>query len=147
AKVAPFFEQGEEYTYNTEHFLNYLDSTAIAELEKLVQRPTKSFSDFLIRFKAKRDIPYNDYARAVSSDIIKQRCVNSICLRYSIPGHFLKSCNLRLARRLSILRMRFVDMLTRYNVLVRASRRELIVYSADNLPARDLVSAPHYPYS
>ncbi|RCI13953.1 hypothetical protein L249_8105 [Ophiocordyceps polyrhachis-furcata BCC 54312] len=26
AKVAPFFEQGEEYRYNTEHFLNYLDS-------------------------------------------------------------------------------------------------------------------------
>ncbi|RCI13982.1 hypothetical protein L249_8103, partial [Ophiocordyceps polyrhachis-furcata BCC 54312] len=103
AKVAPFFERGEEYAYNTEHFLNYLDS--------------------------------------VSSDIIKQRCVNSICLCYSIPGHFLKSCNLYLARRPSILR------LTRYNVSVRASRRELIIYSADNLPARDLVSALYYPYS
>ncbi|RCI07946.1 hypothetical protein L249_7892, partial [Ophiocordyceps polyrhachis-furcata BCC 54312] len=95
AKVAPFFKQEEEYGYNTEYFLNYLNS--------------------------------------VSSDIIKQRRVDSICLYYSIPRHFLKSCNLCPARRPSISRMRFVDTLTRYNVLVRASRRELIVYSADNL--------------
>ncbi|RCI14253.1 hypothetical protein L249_5991, partial [Ophiocordyceps polyrhachis-furcata BCC 54312] len=26
AKVALFFKQGEEYKYNTEHFLNYLNS-------------------------------------------------------------------------------------------------------------------------
>ncbi|RCI11065.1 hypothetical protein L249_7467, partial [Ophiocordyceps polyrhachis-furcata BCC 54312] len=57
-----------------------------------------------------RDIPYNDYAKAVTR-----------------IRHFLKSCNLYLARYLSTLR------LMRYNVLVRASRRELIIYSADNL--------------
>ncbi|RCI11770.1 hypothetical protein L249_7381 [Ophiocordyceps polyrhachis-furcata BCC 54312] len=124
-----------------------------------------------------RDIPYNNYARAVtrirsiainieafclkaysnakraplasktrlrpntlitdiysvSSDIIKQRCVDSICLCYSVPRHFLKSCNLYPAYCLFILRIRFIDILMRYNVLVRASRRELIIYSADNL--------------
>ncbi|RCI14653.1 hypothetical protein L249_6956 [Ophiocordyceps polyrhachis-furcata BCC 54312] len=47
--------------------------------------------------------------------------------RLYIPGHFLKSYNLYLARRL------FILCLTRYNVLVRASRRELIIYSTDDL--------------
>ncbi|RCI11714.1 hypothetical protein L249_7434 [Ophiocordyceps polyrhachis-furcata BCC 54312] len=32
----------------------------------------------------------------------------SICLRYSVPGHFLKSCNLRLARRPSISRPDYI---------------------------------------
>ncbi|RCI10545.1 hypothetical protein L249_4485 [Ophiocordyceps polyrhachis-furcata BCC 54312] len=39
------------------------------------------------------------------------------------------------------------SLLMRYNVLVRASRRKLIVYSANDLPARDLISALYYPYS
>ncbi|RCI13951.1 hypothetical protein L249_8107, partial [Ophiocordyceps polyrhachis-furcata BCC 54312] len=87
--------------------------------------PGSLFDSDKILFLA-RDIPYNDYARAVtrirsvavSSDIIKQRRIDSIYLRYSIPRHFLKSYNLYLARYPSILR-----------------------------PTRDLISAPHYPYS
>ncbi|RCI07665.1 hypothetical protein L249_5902, partial [Ophiocordyceps polyrhachis-furcata BCC 54312] len=77
AKVAPFFEQGEEYAYNTEHFLNYLDSISIA-----------------------RALPLN-WLPAIRNSLMpatKQR------------RHFLKSYNLYLARCLSILRMRFVDI-------------------------------------
>ncbi|RCI10688.1 hypothetical protein L249_5387 [Ophiocordyceps polyrhachis-furcata BCC 54312] len=62
AKVAPFFERGEDHAYNTDAFLRYLDGifsdphrrqTAMAELERLSQRPAESFSDYLIRFEAK----------------------------------------------------------------------------------------------
>ncbi|RCI11002.1 hypothetical protein L249_5432, partial [Ophiocordyceps polyrhachis-furcata BCC 54312] len=135
---------------------------AIAQSSRLKRKPLPPrllFDGDKILFPA-RNIPYNDYARAVTR--IRSVAVNikafrlkaysnakgaplttralplnllpAICnspmpaaKRRSIPGHFLKSCNLRLARCLSTLR------LTRYNVLVRASRRELIIYSADDL--------------
>ncbi|RCI10610.1 hypothetical protein L249_4265 [Ophiocordyceps polyrhachis-furcata BCC 54312] len=36
AKVALFFEQGEEYKYNIEYFLNYFDSFLATSLRKIL---------------------------------------------------------------------------------------------------------------
>ncbi|RCI15952.1 hypothetical protein L249_1951, partial [Ophiocordyceps polyrhachis-furcata BCC 54312] len=68
-----------------------------------------------------RDIPYDDYARAALPLNLLPAIRNSLipaAKQYSIPKYFLKSCNLYLARRLFTLRS-----------------------------ARDLISAPRYPYS
>ncbi|RCI10377.1 hypothetical protein L249_4250, partial [Ophiocordyceps polyrhachis-furcata BCC 54312] len=142
-----------------------LEQQAIAQSSRLKRKllpPRSPFDSDKILFLA-RNIPYNDYARAVTR--IRSIAINIKAFRLKarsnakgaplttralplnllpairdslIPAakqyrHFLKSCNLYLAHRLFISRMRFIDILTRYNVLVRASRRELIIYSADNL--------------
>ncbi|RCI10608.1 hypothetical protein L249_4267, partial [Ophiocordyceps polyrhachis-furcata BCC 54312] len=122
AKVAPFFERGEDYAYNTNAFLQYLNNIKSFRLNS---RSSPLYSN-----------PPASPLRSSPNTLIIGRYVDSICLRYSVPGYYSNKYSLRPACRPPKSSIYFVNTIEDSDIDLELAGK----------PARDLVCVTRIRY-